>query len=106
VSPEQHPSEVERSYAAVREALEATVLPGSPLDSAMREWLTDHSLPPSLLLPITAAGGPSRPAVRLAAGLGYLLLTMRWLDDLIDADRDGQLWQRHGVGGAAVLASS
>ncbi|HYN56449.1 MAG TPA: polyprenyl synthetase family protein [Motilibacterales bacterium] len=106
MSAEQLLGEVERSYAAVREALEASVLPGSPLDHAMREWLTDHSLPPSLLLPIAAAGGPTRASVRLASGLGHLLLAMRWLDDLVDADRDGQLWQRHGVGGAAVLASS
>jgi geranylgeranyl pyrophosphate synthase len=38
--------------------------------------------------------------------MAFLLLAMRWLDDLVDRDRDDQLWQVHGQGEAAVLASS
>lgn len=98
--------DVQVCYDAVREALNATVLPGTPLARATRAWMTDHALPPSLLIPIAAAATLSRPAVTLSSALGFLLLTMRWLDDLVDRDRDGQLWQTVGDGPAAVLAAS
>ncbi len=98
--------EVAQAYDTIREAIDAAVLPGSPLQAAVRTWLTDHSLPPSLLLPIAAAGGPCAPATALSASMAFLLLAMRWLDDLVDLDRDGQLWQVHDQGEAAVLASS
>jgi geranylgeranyl pyrophosphate synthase len=98
--------EVTRAYEDVRGAVQAAVLPGSPLAAPVRTWLTDHPLPPSLLLPIAAAGGSSPPAVALSASMAFLLLVMRWLDDQVDRDRDGQLWQTHGDGGAAVLSAS
>lgn len=98
--------EVARAYDDVRGAVESAVLPGSPLARPVREWLTGHRLPPSLLLPIAAAGGSTPPAVALSASMAFLLLVMRWLDDLVDRDRDGQLWQTYGEGGAAVLSAA
>jgi geranylgeranyl pyrophosphate synthase len=98
--------EVARAYDDVRTAIETAVMPDSPLSRPMRTWLTDHPLPPSLLLPIAAAGGISPPAVALSASMAFLLLVMRWLDDLVDRDRDNQLWQTHGDGGAAVLSAA
>ena len=100
------PDEVARAYDAIRDAVDTAVLPGSPLQAAVRTWLTGHSLPPSLLLPVAAAGGLCEPATALSASMAFLLLAMRWLDDLVDRDRDGQLWQMHDQGEAAVLASS
>lgn len=99
-------SDIAASYEATRRALHAAVLPDSPLDGALHEWLTEHPLPPSLLVPVAAAGGLSPPASALSASVGFLLLVMRWLDDLVDQDRDGQLWQARGPGVVAVLASS
>jgi geranylgeranyl pyrophosphate synthase len=99
-------NEVARAYDEVRAAVHNAVLPRSPLAAPVHTWLTDHRLPPSLLLPIAAAGGSSPPAVALSASLAFLLLVMRWLDDLMDRDRDGQLWQTHGDGGAAVLCAT
>lgn len=99
-------TDVARAYDDVRAAVLAAVLPGSPLAAPVRTWLTDHRLPPSLLLPIAAAGGGCPPAVALSASMAFLLLVMRWLDDLMDRDRDGQLWQTHGDGGAAVLSAA
>jgi geranylgeranyl pyrophosphate synthase len=98
--------DVARAYDEVRAAVEAAVLPASPLAGPVRGWLTDHALPPSLLLPVAAAGGLCPPAVALSAALAFLLLVMRWLDDLMDRDRDGQLWQTHGSGGTAVLSAA
>jgi geranylgeranyl pyrophosphate synthase len=98
--------EVAAAYEDVRDAVAAAVLPGSPLAAPVHAWLTDHRLPPSLLLPIAAAGGRSPPAVALSASMAFLLLVMRWLDDMVDRDRDGQLWQTHGDGGAAVLSAA
>jgi geranylgeranyl pyrophosphate synthase len=99
-------SDVEAGYASTREAIHAALLPQSPLAAAVRRWLTDRPLPPSVLLPMAAAGGVVPASTALSASLGFLLLTTRWLDDLVDRDREGQLWQEYGVGGAAVLASS
>jgi geranylgeranyl pyrophosphate synthase len=98
--------DVAQVYDAIRDAVDTAVLPGSPLQAAVRTWLTGHSLPPSLLLPVAAAGGPCAPATALSASLAFLLLAMRWLDDMVDRDREGQLWQVRGQGAAAVLASS
>jgi len=98
--------DVARAYDDVREAVTAAVLPGSPLDGPVRAWLTDHPLPPSVLLPVAAAGGRGRPATALAASLAFLLLVVRWLDDLVDRDRDGQLWQQQGDGAAAVTSAA
>ena len=97
---------VAHAYDRVRAAIETAVLPGSPLATPVRQWLTDQPLPPSLLLPIAAAGATTPPAVALAASMAFLLLVMRWLDDLIDRDRDNQLQQTYGDGGAAVLSAS
>jgi geranylgeranyl pyrophosphate synthase len=99
-------TDVARAYDQIRGAIDAAVLPGSPLAGPVRTWLTGHRLPPSLLLPIAAAGGTSPPAVAVSASMAFLLLVMRWLDDLMDRDRDGQLWETHGEGGAAVLSAA
>jgi geranylgeranyl pyrophosphate synthase len=106
IAPDHLTSDVAASYEAIRRTLHAAVLPDSPLDGALREWLTEHSLPPSLLIPVAAAGGLSPSAIVLSASMGFLLLVMRWLDDLVDQDREGQLWQVRSPGAAAVLASS
>lgn len=98
--------EVARAYDDIRAAVQAAVLPGSPLAAPVRNWLTDHRLPPSLLLPVAAAGGSCPPATALSASMAFLLLVMRWLDDLVDRDRDGQLWQTQGDAGAAVLSAA
>jgi hypothetical protein len=99
-------NQVAESYDAVRDAVDGAVLPGSPLAEAVHVWLTDHRLPPGLLLPVAAAGGLTPPATAIAASMAFLLLAMRWLDDLVDQDRDGQLWEVRSPGVAAVLASS
>lgn len=98
--------EVGAAYDEIRAAVEAAVLPGSPLATPMGTWLTDHPLPPSLLLPIAAAGGACPPATALSASLAFLLVVMRWLDDLVDRDRDGQLWQTSGDADTAVLSAT
>jgi geranylgeranyl pyrophosphate synthase len=98
--------DVARAYDAIRAAVEVAVLPGSPLATHVRRWLTNYPLPPSLLLPIAAAGGRCPPATALSASLAFLLLVMRWLDDLVDRDRNDQLWETEGDAGAAVLAST
>lgn len=99
-------SDVAMCYNAIRRALHAAVLPNSPLEEVMHEWLTEHRLPPSLLVPVAAAGSLSTPAIAISASMGFLLLVMRWLDDLMDQDREHQLWQVRGPGAAAVLSSS
>lgn len=93
-------------YGAVRDALSAAVLPDSPLGRAVRIWLLDRPLPPGLLIPVAAAGALTPASVAVSSALGFLLLAMRWLDDLVDRDRDGQLWEDHGTGGAAVLSAA
>ena len=85
-APSSTADEVAQAYDAVRDAIDNAVLPGSPLRAAVRGWLTDHSLPPSLLLPVAAAGGVGGVSVAVSAAMAFLLLTMRWLDDLVDRD--------------------
>lgn len=98
--------EVVAAYDEIRAAISAAVLPGSPLEAPVRLWLTDGPLPPSLLIPIAAAGGVSPPATAVSASMGYLLLVMRWLDDLVDRDRNGQMWQTHGDAETALLSAT
>jgi geranylgeranyl pyrophosphate synthase len=93
------------AYAQVRTVLESAAIPGSPLASAMERWLLQHPLPPGGLVPVAAACG--RPgSATLGAACLLLLLTTRWLDDLFDDDREGQLHDELGPGHAALLSAA
>lgn len=65
-------------------------------------------LPLLLVLPLAscaAAGGDPGTAVDTAAACAMLALAARWLDDVCDLDRPGDLWSEVGVGRAANLAA-
>jgi geranylgeranyl pyrophosphate synthase len=96
--------------AAVRERLEAT-LHGSweELERQVRGCLLDHPLPPSLVLPLAscaAAGGDPGRAAPIGAACAFLLLALRWFDDVQDRDRADGLWATVGPGRATNLAAA
>jgi geranylgeranyl diphosphate synthase, type I len=71
--------------------------------------LTRARLPIHLLLPpasAAAVGGEARRAVPAAAACGFLIVAMRWFDDLADRDRTDSLWQEVGAGRATNLAAA
>jgi geranylgeranyl pyrophosphate synthase len=66
------------------------------------------ALPLPLVLPLAscaAAGGQVEAAVDAAAACALVGLGVRWLDDLADRDRPGDLWAEVGEGRAANLAA-
>jgi geranylgeranyl diphosphate synthase type I len=71
--------------------------------------VTRFDFPPAILLPVAACaavGGSPRRAVSSAAGIAFVLLSARWLDDLADRDRADGLWRALGAGRATLFGTS
>lgn len=71
--------------------------------------LVQTKLPIHLILPLACAaaiGGDPRKAISTATSCAFLLVAMRWFDDLQDRDRNESLWKEIGPGRALNMASA
>ena len=71
--------------------------------------LVHTKLPVHLILPLACAaaiGGDPRKAISTATSCAFLLVAMRWFDDLQDRDRNESLWKEIGPGRALNMASA
>ena len=71
--------------------------------------LVQTKLPVHLILPLACAasiGGDPRRALSTATSCAFLLVAMRWFDDLQDRDRNESLWNEIGTGRALNMASA
>ncbi|MGH8050922.1 MAG: polyprenyl synthetase family protein [Arenimonas sp.] len=71
--------------------------------------LTNTKLPTHLVLPLACAaavGGDPRSALSTATSCGFLLLAMRWFDDLQDRDRSENLSSEIGTGRAINMSAA
>lgn len=107
--PDPHP--LTALYPEVRARLTALAESSAWPDFAeqVARHLTRTHLPLHLILPLASAaavGGAARRGLPVSAACGFLLLAMRWLDDLADRDREESLWQEVGAGRATNMAAA
>lgn len=97
-------------YPAIRERLVAAVEAAAwpALATEVASHFGRRLLPPPVLLPLASAGvvgGEPARALGVSAAFGFLLLSVRWFDDLQDQDREDALWARLGAARATNLAA-
>jgi len=91
----------------IAELAGACAWPG--LEEQIARHLTRTHLPLHLILPIASAaavGGEPRRALSAAAACAFLIVSMRWFDDLQDRDRGESLWQEVGPARATNMAAA
>lgn len=97
-------------YPLLRARLEQSVPPDWPeISQQVKRYLLARDLPPILLLApasCAATGEAPEKALSISVAVAWLLLAMRWFDDLEDRDRPGSLADKIGPAKAANLASA
>jgi geranylgeranyl diphosphate synthase, type I len=104
------PPELVTLYPAIRERIVEVVASAHwpELKAQIDRHLTATPLPVHLVVPLASAaavGGEPEAALSVSASCGFLLVGLRWLDDLADRDREG-LWSEIGEGRTLGFATA